>query len=83
MPARTPGTGTYFVTSVTSGRRRLFQVAGNAELLMETLQVYRHQGHYKLHAFVIMPDHITFCLPLKAWPSSVPWDLSKAAFRGG
>jgi putative transposase len=50
--------GTYFVTSATSNRRRLFQVAANAELFLETLQHYRREGHYTLHAFVVMPDHI-------------------------
>src|ERR1700677_2384374 len=62
IPGRLPGAGTYFVTSITSGRRRLFQVAANAELFLETLQTYRHQGHYKLHAFVVMPDHIHLLL---------------------
>ena len=62
IPGRLPGAGTYFVTSVTSGRRRLFQVAANAELFLETLQAYRRQDHYKLHAFVVMPDHIHLLL---------------------
>jgi putative transposase len=62
IPGRLPGAGTYFVTSITSGRRRLSQVAANAELFLETLQTYRHQGHYKLHAFVVMPDHIHLLL---------------------
>jgi putative transposase len=79
MPARTPGTGTYFVTSVTSGRRRLFQVAGNAELLIKTLQVYRHQGHYKLHAFVVMPDHIHLLLT----PQGVAIERAMGFIKGG
>jgi putative transposase len=62
IPGRLPGAGTYFVTPVTSGRRRLFQVAANAELFLETLPAYRRQGHYKLHAFVVMPDHIHLLL---------------------
>jgi putative transposase len=62
IPRRLPGAGTYFVTSITFGRRRVFQVAANAELFLETLQQYRHQGHYKLHAFVVMPDHIHLLL---------------------
>jgi putative transposase len=48
---------TYFVTGVTAGRRRLFQASANAELLQRTLQDYRDQGRFQLHAFVIMPDH--------------------------
>ena len=62
IPGHLPGAGTYFVASVTSGRRRLFQVAANAKLLLETLQAYRRQGHSKLHAFVVMPDHIHLLL---------------------
>ena len=50
-------TRTYFVTSVTAQRRRLFQVAANAELLEQTILDYRNQDRFQLHAYVIMPDH--------------------------
>jgi putative transposase len=50
-------TRTYFVTSVTAQRRRLFQVTTTAELLQQTILDYRAQGKFLLHAFVIMPDH--------------------------
>jgi hypothetical protein len=83
MPARSPGTGTYFVTSVTSGRRRLFQVVRNAELLIETLQVYRTKATTSCMRLLSWPTTFTFCLPLKGWPSSVPSDLSKVVFRDG
>ena len=46
---------TYFVTSVTLGRRNIFQ--GNAAVLCETMMHYRKEGHYALHGFVVMPDH--------------------------
>jgi putative transposase len=49
---------TYFVTTVTANRRRLFQVEANADLLLNTLANYRDQRRYHLHAFVIMPDHL-------------------------
>lgn len=62
IPARTSRPGTFFVTSGTYNRRRVFQVERNAELLIETLQHYRAEGHYKLHAFVVMPDHIHLLL---------------------
>jgi putative transposase len=62
IPSRSAGAGTYFVTSATFNRRRLFQVAVNADSFLETLQQYRHAGHYKLHAFVVMPDHIHLLL---------------------
>ena len=62
IPNRSASHGTFFVTTVTHNRRRLFQVSRNAELLLETLQHYRAQGLYKLHAFVVMPDHIHLLL---------------------
>ena len=57
-PPRTATTGTFFITAITANRRRLFQSEPNARLFLETLQHYRAQGFYRLHAFVAMPDHI-------------------------
>jgi putative transposase len=48
---------TYFVTSVTAERRRIFQVTANAELLQQTILGYRRQNKFLLHAYVIMPEH--------------------------
>ena len=48
---------TYFVTSVTANRRRLFQVEASANLLIETMLHHRSKDRFALHAFVIMPDH--------------------------
>jgi putative transposase len=79
IPSRSAGAGTYFVTSATFNRRRLFQVATNAELLLETLQQYRHAGHYKLHAFVAMPDHIHLLLS----PQGIPLERVMAFIKGG
>jgi len=62
IPSRASRPGTFFVTSGTYNRRRLFQIERNAELLIETLQHYRAEGHYKLHAFAVMPDHIHLLL---------------------
>jgi putative transposase len=53
---------TYFVTTVTASRRRLFQVNRNAELLMDTLQDQRSKGRIALHAFCLMPDHVYLML---------------------
>src|ERR1700761_4875099 len=61
-PSRTQGAGTYFTTSATYNRRRLFQAETHAALLLETLQKYRRDGHYRLHAFVVMPDHFHLLL---------------------
>jgi putative transposase len=71
--------GTYFVTSATFGRRRLFQVAVNAELFLETLQQYRRDGHYKLHAFVVMPDHIHLLLT----PQEMAIERAMGLIKGG
>jgi putative transposase len=62
IPSRTDRPGTFFVTSRTHGSRKVFQAERNAELFLETLQHYRIEGHYKLHAFVAMPDHIHLLL---------------------
>ena len=66
IPARTARPGTFFVTTATYNRRRLFQVEANALLLIETIQHYRKEGNYKLHAFVVMPDHIHLLLTPEA-----------------
>jgi len=52
------GIRTYFVSTVTAGRRRLFQVEANAQLMLDVLEHYRTQGRFELYAFVIMPDHL-------------------------
>ena len=50
--------GTYFVTFSTFQRRRFFIVESYARLFLKTLYHYRRQGRFKLHAFVLMPDHV-------------------------
>jgi hypothetical protein len=49
IPTRATSHGTFFITIQTHDRRRLFQVQATAELFLETLQHYRHEGHYKAH----------------------------------
>ena len=61
-PLRTAASGTFFITAITANRWRLFQVEHNARLFLETLQHYRREGAYKLHAFVVMPDHVHLLL---------------------
>ena len=62
IPSRASRPGTFFITTVTYDRRRLFQLPANADLFLETIQHYRSLGHYKLHAFVVMPDHVHLIL---------------------
>ena len=79
IPHRAPNHGTYFVTSSTYNRRRLFQVTATAELFLETLQHYRREGHYKLHAFVLMPDHIHLLLT----PNDITLERAIQLIKGG
>jgi putative transposase len=58
MPLAPQETRTYFTTFSTAGRRRIFQVTANADLMVTTLDGYRIQGKFALHAFVVMPDHV-------------------------
>ncbi len=79
IPSRSLEAGTYFVTTATFNRRRVFQLATNADLFLETLQQYRHAGHYKLHAFVVMPDHIHLLLS----PRGLALERVMAFIKGG
>jgi putative transposase len=53
---------TFFVTTVTANRRRVFQTDANAQLLLSLLNDDRAKGRYQIHAFVLMPDHIHLLL---------------------
>jgi putative transposase len=79
IPARSDKPGMYFVTSATYNRRRLFQVEANAALFLETLQHYRQEGHYKLHDFVVMPDHVHLLLT----PQSITLERAVGLIKGG
>jgi hypothetical protein len=43
-PTRLTSHGTFFISTQTYNRRRLFQTTTNAELLIETLQHYRRES---------------------------------------
>lgn len=62
MPLAPQEIRTFFTTAVTANRRRLFQVHSNADLLLILLNEDRAKGRYRLHAFVLMPDHIHLIL---------------------
>jgi putative transposase len=79
IPSRASHPGTYFVTTATYNRRRLFQSSANAELFLETLQHYRGLGHYKLHAFVVMPDHVHLILS----PHGITLERAVGFIKGG
>ncbi len=49
--------GTYFVTSRTWESRKLFVTELTCEIFVRVLADCRERGEYKLHGFVLMPDH--------------------------
>ena len=56
-PART-----FFTTTKTSMGRRLLQSERNAELLIDVLRSLVAEHAFKLHDFVVMPDHLHLLL---------------------
>jgi putative transposase len=77
IPSRTAKPGTYFITTSTHNRRRIFQIKRNAELLLETINHYR--GGYLLHAYVVMPDHIHLLIT----PTDITLERSMQLIKGG
>ena len=59
---RTLRPGMSYVTTTARERRPVFEIARVAELFIDTLLHYRRLGHYKLHAYVVMPDHVHLVL---------------------
>jgi putative transposase len=53
----TAGARTFFVTSSIAGKRNLLQSNRSAGLFVRVLYEYREQGKFRLHEFVVMPDH--------------------------
>ncbi|HEU4635478.1 MAG TPA: transposase [Edaphobacter sp.] len=77
IPSRTAKPGTYFITTATRNRRRLFQVESNATLLLETIDHYR--ASYLLHAYVVMPDHLHLLLT----PTDITLERAMQLIKGG
>ena len=50
--------GVYFVTTDTWQRRQIFLKPEPATIVLDQLTICREKGFFKLHAFVIMPDHL-------------------------
>jgi len=57
LPRTRAGEFTFFVSAQTSGRKRLLQSERMARLMLQVLYLYRRQGKYFLHEFVVMPNH--------------------------
>jgi len=71
--------GTYLTTSVTQERFPFFRRSATAELFIDVLQHYRRQGHYKLHAFVVMPDHVHLLIT----PEGITLERAMQFVKGG
>jgi putative transposase len=71
---------TFFVTSVSNGRRPIFRADRMARLLLDVLQDNRSKRRYLLHEFVVMPDH--FHLILTPAPD-VPLEQALQYIKGG
>jgi REP-associated tyrosine transposase len=57
---------TFFVTSSISGKRNLLQSNRSAELFVNVLYDYRKQKKFRLHEFVVMPDHFHILLTVES-----------------
>lgn len=53
----TTGDGTYFVTASTWEKQGLLQSERMAKLFIDVLFHYQKQSKYRLHEFVVMPNH--------------------------
>lgn len=77
--ARTSRPGMSFVTVATRNRHPLFETSRIAELFIDTLLHYRTLGHYKLHAYVVMPDHVHLLLT----PQSISLEHAVEIIKNG
>ena len=58
----TTGDGTYFVTASTWEKQGLLQSERMAKLFIDVLFHYQKQSKYRLHEFVVMPNHVHLLL---------------------
>ncbi len=75
------GMDAYFVTTQTENRKPFFRHERWALLMMEILHHYDGSG-YRLHSFVVMPDHLHLLLaPLEALEKAVQLIKGGFSFR--
>jgi putative transposase len=73
--------GMSFVTTATDARRPIFEISRVADMFVETIKHYRMLGHYKLHAYVVMPDHVHLVLTPQAMTLEQAVHLIKSGFE--
>jgi len=77
---------TFFVTSSIAGGRNLLQSDRSAGLFLDVLYGYRAQEKFRLHEFVVMPDHFHVLLTVDcdlAVARAVQFIKGGFAFRTG
>jgi len=60
----------FFVTTVTEGRKQFFSNPNIAQLAVDLINDYNQRGHYWLSEYVVMPDHIHLLIAPKEKPLS-------------
>jgi putative transposase len=60
------GARTFFVTSSAWGKQNLLQSNRAAELFIQVLYDYRAQNKFRLHEFVVMPNHFHLLLTVES-----------------
>lgn len=80
------GARTFFVTSSICGKRTLLQSDRSADLFVRVLYEYRSQRKFRLHEFVVMPDHFHALITVEcdmAIERAVQFIKGGFAFRAG
>lgn len=74
------------MTSSIAGKRNLLQSDRSAGLFIDVLYTYRAQGKYRLHEFVVMPDHFHALITINSGMSvekAVQFIKGGFAYRAG
>ncbi len=82
----TAGARTFFVTSSIWEKSNLLQSDRSARLFVRVLYDYRAQGKFRLHEFVVMPDHFHLLLTVECGMTierAVQFIKGGFAFRAG
>lgn len=77
---------TFFITSSTAGKRNLLQSDRSAQLFIRVLYEYRAQRKFRLHEFVVMPDHFHLLITIDSATTierAVQFVKGGFAFRAG
>jgi putative transposase len=77
---------TFFVTAVTAWHRPIFRRESTAAILIDTLARCRDLRSYRLHEYVVMPDHVHALItptPGVSLEKALEWVREEFSFRLG